>query len=95
MFGKDAPYGSIILIYKTFRENDKKIFYFSDFFVIISRYGKEVIFSMEGIRRGCFFCQWYIKGAGALGGTSPNKIFVGTKVRTINFKRERAISRTD
>ena len=62
MFGKEAPYGSIILIYKTFRENDKKIFYFSDFFVIISRYWKGVIFSMEGFRRGYFFCQWYIKG---------------------------------
>ena len=32
-FRKDASFDSIFLIYKIFRENDKKTFCFSDFFI--------------------------------------------------------------
>ena len=33
MFRKDAPYASIILTYKTFRDDDKKTFCFREFFI--------------------------------------------------------------
>ena len=44
MFRKDAPYDSISLIYKMFRENDKKNFGLTIF--LLSRYVEEVFFSM-------------------------------------------------
>ena len=50
MFRKDAPYASIILTYKTFRDNDKKTFCFREFFI------KQVCY------RGNFFNGRFTKG---------------------------------
>ena len=61
MFRKDAPYASIILTYKTFRENEKRLFVLA--ILLLSSFVKGVMFSMERFRKGFFFCQkWHIKG---------------------------------
>jgi len=57
-FRTGGPYGCNIWIIKALRENDKKITFFGDIFIIHAGYesiGKGYLFSVKGLRKGHLF----------------------------------------